>query len=209
MDIQHRKIPQPMLPRGFAGKVTLRIMNIMHSSIYKNAARVLELRPDDDLLEVGCGNGYFLGKYASHVHSVAGLDLSETSIEMARKKHRNRVKAGTAEFVHGEASQLPWEDNRFNVVTSMGSFIGFPRPVEALKEMHRVLRPGGRAIISIEWNAEDGLDHTKEVRQYGMKIWTEDEVSAMMAEAGFTQISIVYTRGLKMPRMMFASGMKP
>lgn len=209
MDIQHKRVPQPLLPRGFAGKVTLRIMNIMHRSIYKNAAKVLELRPDDDLLEIGCGNGYFLRKYASHVHSVAGLDLSETSIEMARNKHRNRIKAGTAEFVHGEASQLPWEHDRFSVVTSMGSFISFPGPVESLKEMHRVLRPGGRAIISIEWNAEDGLDHTKEVRQYGMKIWTEDEVRVMMTEAGFTLISFDYTKGLKMPRMMFASGMKP
>ena len=208
MTIQSKKVPQPMLPRGFVGRLTLMVMNIGHRSIYSNVAKVLVLRPDDDVLEVGCGNGHFLKKYASNAHSIAGLDLSEISIEMAKKKHRDRIKAGTAEFVQGEASQLPWEDNRFSVVTSMGSFIGFPKPLESLKEMRRVLRPGGRALISIEWNAEDGLDHTKEVTEYGMWLWTEDEVQSMMKDAGFSDVSIVYTKGLKMPKMMLVSAVK-
>lgn len=86
---QKRKVPQPMLPRGFAGRLTLIGMNIGHKSLYSKVAKVLELRPEDDLLEVGCGNGYFLKKYASHVHSVAGLDLSELSVKMAKEKHRD------------------------------------------------------------------------------------------------------------------------
>lgn len=205
---QKRKIPQPMLPRGFAGRLTLIGMNIGHKSIYSNVAKVLELRPEDDLLEVGCGNGHFLKKYASHVRSVAGLDLSELSVKMAKEKHKDRIKSGTAEFVQGEASQLPWEDGKFSVVITMGSFIAFPKPLESLKEMHRVLRPGGRALVSIEWNAEDGLDHTKEIKGYGMWLWTEDDVRAVMKEAGFSDISITYGKGLKMPKLMIASAVK-
>jgi len=197
-----------MLPRGFAGRLTLMVMNIGHRSIYSNVAKVLRLQPEDDVLEVGCGNGHFLKKYASRVRSVAGLDLSELSIKMAKKKHRDRMKAGTAEFVHGEASQLPWEDNKFSVVTTMGSFIAFPKPLESLNEMHRVLRPGGRVVVSIEWNAEDGLDHTKEVTEYGMWLWTEDDVRAMMQDAGFLGLSITYAKGLKIPKMMTASAVK-
>ena len=208
MNDQKKKVPQPMLPRGLAGRLTLMVMNIGHKSIYSNVARVLELQPEDDLLEVACGNGHFLKKYASQVHSVAGLDLSELAVKMATKKHRARIKAGTAEFVQGEASQLPWEDNRFSVVTTMGSFIVFPKPLESLKEMYRVLRPGGRVVVSIEWNAEDGLDHTKEVTEYGMWLWREDEVRAMMEEAGFSDISIAYAKGLKMPKLMMASAVK-
>ena len=205
---QKRKIPQPMLPRGFAGRLTLIGMNIGHKSIYSNVAKVLELRPGDDLLEVGCGNGHFLKKYASHVHSVAGLDLSELSVKMAKEKHKDRIRSGTAEFVQGEASQLPWEDGKFSVVITMGSFIAFPKPLESLKEMHRVLRPGGRALVSIEWNAEDGLDHTKEIKGYGMWLWTEDDVRAVTKEAGFSDISITYGKGLKMPKLMIASAVK-
>lgn len=208
MTTQNKKIPQPMLPRGFAGRLTLMVMNIGHRSIYSNVAKVLRLHPDDDVLEVGCGNGHYLKKYASHVRSVAGLDLSELSIEMAKKKHRDRIKAGTAEFVQGEASQLPWEDNKFSAIATMGSFIAFPKPLESLKEMFRVLRPGGRVLVSIEWNAEDGLDHTKEVTDYGMWLWTEGDVRTMMEEAGFSDISIAYAKGLKMPKMMTVSAVK-
>jgi len=64
-------------------------MNRGHKSIYENVAKVLELQPEDDLLEVACGNGYFLKKYASHVRSVAGLDLSQLTITLATKKNKN------------------------------------------------------------------------------------------------------------------------
>ena len=90
----------------------------------------------------------------------------------------------------------------------MGSFIGFPKPLESLKEMYRVLRPGGRAVVSIEFDAEDGKDRSKEIKKYGMWVWTEDEVRAIMKEAGFSGISITYEKGPGMPKMMFACGVK-
>jgi ubiquinone/menaquinone biosynthesis C-methylase UbiE len=127
---------------------------------------------------------------------------------VATKKNKKRVVAGSAEFVQGEASRLPWEDRKFTVATSMGSFIGFPKPLESLKEMYRVLRPAGRAVISIEWNAEDGKDHLKEIAKYGFHIWTEDEVRTMMKEAGFSDVFITYAKEFMMPKMMFASGVK-
>ena len=209
MNDQKKKVSQSVSPRGFAGKVTAIFMNMQHKSIYENVAKVLELEPEDDLLEVACGNGYFLKKYASDVHSVAGLDLSELMVKLATKKNKERVAAGTAEFMHGEASRLPGEDNRFSVATTMGSFTMFPKPLESLKEMYRVLRPGGRAVIAIEYNAEDGLDHMKHVEKYGMRrIYTEDDVRTIMKEAGFSDISITYAKGLMMPKMMIARAVK-
>lgn len=208
MNDQKKKVPQNALPRGFVGRIVLIFMNRMHNTIYENVARVLKLQPEDDLLEVACGNGYFLKKYASHVHSVAGLDLSELCVQVATKKNKKRVMAGSAEFVQGEASRLPWDDRKFTVATSMGSFIGFPKPLESLNEMHRVLRPAGRAVISIEWNAEDGKDHSKEIAKYGFHIWTEDGVRTMMKEAGFSDVSITYAKEFMMPKMMFARGVK-
>jgi len=208
VNVQKRKLPQRMLPRGFAGRITLTLMNWGHKSIYENAAKVLELQPEDSLLEVACGNGYFLKKYASHVHSVSGLDFSELAVKLAVKKNKDRVDAGTAKFMHGEASQLPWEDNKFSAATVMASIMAFPKPLESLKEMYRVLRPGGRVVVSIEQNAEDGLDHSKSVKQWGMWVWKEDEVRAMMKEAGFSEVSIAYAKGFMMPKMMVARGVK-
>jgi ubiquinone/menaquinone biosynthesis C-methylase UbiE len=203
-----KKKTQFELPRGFAGRILFFFMNRGHKSIYENAAKVLELRPEDDLLEVACGNGHFIKNYASHVRSVTGLDLSELSVKLAAGKNKDRVAAGSAEFVQGDATQLPWEDNKFSAATAMASFMLFPEPLASLKEMNRVLRPGGRAIICIEWNAEDGKDHSKDIKKYEIQLWTEGDAREMMKNAGFSDVSISYAKGMMMPKMMLARGVK-
>ena len=208
MTSQEIKLTQPGLPRGFVGWIVAWLMPLPHGLIYRRVSKFLNLQPEDDLAEIACGGGHFLKKYASHVHSVAGLDLSNIQVKMAKHKLRRRIAAGAAEIVQGDASQLPWKDNSYSVATTMGSFIGFPKPLESLKEMYRILRPGGRAIVSIEFNAEDGKDHSNEIKKYGMWIWTEDEVRSMKKEAGFSGISIIYDKGPGMPKMMFACGVK-
>jgi len=208
MKNQVKNIPKQMLPRGFVGYISGWIMPIFHSTIYKRVYPVLDLKPEDDLLEVGCGSGYFLKNYASYVKSIAGIDLSDVMIKIATRKNRDRILEGTAEFIKGDASGLPWDNNRFSAVTSMGSFIGFPRQLESLKEMHRVLRPAGRAVVSIEWNAEDGVDHSKKIEKWGMKILSEDDVRSMMKEAGFKDISFAYFKDFGTPYMMIVRGIK-
>ena len=198
------------LPRGFVGRILLMSMNLGHKSIYKSVAKALELRGEDDLLEVACGNGYFIKNYALNVHSVAGLDLSELCIKLATKKNKERIIAGSAEFVLGEATRLPWEDNKFSVATSISSFLLFSKPMalESLKEMCRVLRPRGRVVICIELNAEDGKDHSKDIKRYGIKLWTEDDVRNVLKEAGFSEIVITYVKGFMMPKMMITQSIK-
>lgn len=208
MTDKKKMVPQFLLPSGLAGRIAVWSMNMAHKSVYKNVAEVLQLQPEDDLLEVACGNGFFLEKYASHVHSIAGLDLSELMVKMATEKAADLIEVITTEIVQGDASQLPWEDNRFSVATTMGSLMIFPKPLESLKEMYRVLRPGGRVVVSVEWNAEDGLDHAKRVKEYGMWIWTGDDVKAMLKEAGFSDISTTYAEGPKMPKMIIARAVK-
>ena len=208
MNAQGKKVSQPGLPRGFAGWLVARIMPLAHNSIYRRVARALSLQPEDDLVEVACGSGRFLKVFASHVHSVAGIDLSDVQVKLAKRRLKARIAAGTAQILQGDAARLPWDDNSFSVATAMGSIIGFPDPLESLKEMYRVLHPGGKAVVSIEHNAEDGKDHSKEVERFGMWLWTGDEVRGLMEVAGFSEISITYDKGFGIPKMILARGVK-
>ena len=177
-------------------------MNRGHKSIYESVARTLQLSHEDDLLEVACGNGHFLRRHASHVHSVAGLDLSELAVKLATKRNKDRVKPGTAEFVCGEASQLPWGDSRFSAATCMGAFPWLSKPSDALKEIYRVLRSTGRVVISIEWHTEDGVDRSKEIQRFGHQTWSQADVRNMFRAAGFSDISITCAEGHRTLNMM-------
>lgn len=135
-------------PTGWLATAYARSTPWMEGWLYALFARVLNLQPDDEVLDVACGSGTFLHKHAAHVASIAGLDHSEDLIEIALRENRERVEAGTAEFVVGDATELPWPDNRFSAVTSNCIDCFEKKAQPALEEMHRVLQPGGRAVVA-------------------------------------------------------------
>ena len=201
-------LPQGAKPTGLRGRIIARFMAIAHRSIYKNVAAALNFQPEDDYLEVGCGSGIFIKSYASDVRSTAGLDHSEDMVKLASHYNQKRIEAGTAEFRHGDAAKLPWEDGKFSAITTIASFLFWPEPPKSLKEMYRVLRPGGRAVVSIGWNAEDGQDHSKYVETHGMRLYTGKEIQDMFQEAGFSQNYITYFKSFMIPRGIIASAVK-
>lgn len=98
------------------------------------------------VLEVAPGPGYFsvalakLGKF-----EITGLDVSKTFVEISRK---NAKEAGVSvDFQQGNASHMPFANDRFDLILCRAAFKNFSEPMRALAEMRRVLRPGGRAII--------------------------------------------------------------
>ena len=98
----------------------------------------------ESLLDVGCGTGFLLDGLARQRRAVyKGLDISEGMIEIARGK-----KIPGAEFVLGSANKLPWADGTFDVVTCVQSFHHYPYADEAMREAHRVLKPGGLYLLS-------------------------------------------------------------
>lgn len=104
----------------------------------------LEMDPFDNVLDVGCGTGpviELLAKKYPEKHFV-GLDITPAMIEVARSKGLSN-----AEFVVGDAENLPFGDEDFDAVLCSNSFHHYPNPGAFLSEAHRVLRPGGKLIL--------------------------------------------------------------
>lgn len=99
--------------------------------------------PSADLLDVACGQGEFLSYAAGRGLRVSGVDLSDLAVEAARR----RVPA--AEVRVGEAESLPFEADSFDLVSCLGSLEHFPDPVASAREMQRVLKPSGEALIFV------------------------------------------------------------
>jgi ubiquinone/menaquinone biosynthesis C-methylase UbiE len=143
-----------------------------------------------NVLEVAPGPGFFsielarLGDF-----KITGLDISRTFVEIAT---RNAIEAGVpVDFRLGNASAMPFDDESFDFIYCSAAFKNFSEPVRALDEMHRVLRPGGQALV-VDLRKDASLnDIDRYVKQSGrIKIdaWlTRWTFRHMLIKRAFTQ----------------------
>jgi ubiquinone/menaquinone biosynthesis C-methylase UbiE len=165
------------------------------------------LHEGSSVLEVAPGPGYFaielakIGKY-----QITGLDISKTFVELASK---NAQEQGVE--VHcqlGNASSMPFPDGSFDLIVCRAAFKNFAEPVAALKEMRRVLRSGGKAlIIDLRRDApKQMIDEYVEKMKMGAinslvtkltfrlmllkRAYTRDEFNQFISESGFENFDI-------------------
>lgn len=150
------------------------------------------------VLEIGCGIGTDLVRFARGGAQVTGVDLSQTAIDLARKNFAEHgltpVELRTA---NGEA--LPFADNTFDVVYAHGVVQYTSDPAQLIREAHRVLKPGGQAIFMV-YNRVSWLNALSKVMQValehedapGLRLCSIAEYRAMLAP--FAEVQIVPER---------------
>lgn len=100
------------------------------------------------VLEVGCGVGDFGFSIEPDAESVTCLDFSLTAIQIAKQRASDR--GSKINFMQGDACGLPFDDNTFDLVFSCECLEHVPEPRKAIKEMARVLKPGGALVLTTE-----------------------------------------------------------
>jgi len=121
----------------------------LHHTWRVRAADRAEVGPGDSVLDVCCGTGDLAFELASRVSPqghVVGCDFSEPMLDLAREK---AIKAGvgSVRFEWADALQLPYDAGRFDAVTVGFGVRNFADREQGLREMARVLRPGGRLVV--------------------------------------------------------------
>ena len=186
--------PQGYWCNGPVGQLTARLMPIIEAGTYRTVASMLDLRPDDHLLDIGCGPGGFLAAQASHVHRVVGIDASPLMLRTAKRRLADRIAAGTAQLVQGNAAALPFDDHEFSAAVAIYA------PASPA-EVFRVLRPGGRFVVA---DPEPARTPAGPAASRASQRWGEADYRRMLEDAGFTDLVIHIDRG-----GLYASGRKP
>ena len=112
-----------------------------------DAARIAaRLAPGAHVLEIAPGPGYLAIALARRgPYRIAGLDISRSFVRIAKE---NAAMAGVAvDFQHGDAAAIPYRADAFDFIVCRAAFKNFGDPLGALREMHRVLKPGAEALI--------------------------------------------------------------
>lgn len=111
---------------------------------WKKALDSLEIKTGEKVLDVGCGQGLFLARLTrSYKAKGVGIDISNKSVEFARKNYARK----NLSYQIADATKIPFGDNSFNVVISFDTLEHIEDQKGAVKEIVRVLKPGGKLLI--------------------------------------------------------------
>ena len=148
--------------------------------MYHQAASWVPLE-ERDVLEVGSGRGggaSYLARY-HHPRSYVGVDLSEPGIDFCNRHH----EVPNLRFVKGDAEQLPFEDDSFDVVLNVESSRCYPHIMKFLSEVRRVLRPGGDFLLTdMRWRNDVPLLR-EQLTNSGFRIVDETEIRRNVVRA--------------------------
>lgn len=145
------------------------------------------------VLEVGAGMGTDLAQFAKHGADCTDIDLSAGHLALAQRNFALRGLQGT--FIHHDAeARLPFDDNTFDVVYSNGVIHHTPHTAAVVKEMHRVLKPGGKAIVMVY--AENSIYYWRTVRDKGLYGGELNEISPGETMSRYVEMSSTNTKPL-------------
>ena len=136
-------------PQGIPGRFGGLIMARMNAACGAWVSDLLEVGPNDSVLEVGFGPGVViqrLSKLASVGH-IAGIDPSREMVEQARTRNASAIQSGRVSLRHGSVESLPFDDNSFDKALAVNSMEVWPDVMAGLTEMRRVMKPGGRIAL--------------------------------------------------------------
>lgn len=139
-------------------------------------------KPETDIrvLDIGCGNGRNSRYLASRGMRVIGIDLSPAQIDIARHRANEELPDADIEFFVGDATRLPFRDDRFDAVlyiATLHHLASRGQRAESLAEVHRVLGPGGLALVSVWAREQDKFaGHLNDARCQLEGDWEEGDM---------------------------------
>jgi ubiquinone/menaquinone biosynthesis C-methylase UbiE len=143
------------------------------------AVEVVDPRPSDRLLEVGCGHGVAVSLVCERLGSgsILAIDRSEKMVAAARRRNRDAIEAGMAEVVRADFERAELEPSSFDTLFAIHVALFWRRPDPALAIARRVLKPGG--AIHLFNQPAPGMSSGAGLRGFG------EEVAAVLTGHGF------------------------
>ena len=145
-------ITQVRKPSRWVGRLFARLMNKSHSDLTDWGLGHVVIEKDFSILDVGCGGGRTVNKMAlaATEGSVQGVDYAPGSVAESHAYNKQLIADGRVHIEHASVSKLPFAADRFDLVTAIETQYYWPNLPEDMREILRVLKPGGTLLIVAE-----------------------------------------------------------
>ena len=177
-------------PQGELGDKLLDWMTINHENLAQWGVSHLDISKDDIILDIGCGGGVNVERFLKmSENKVFGLDYSELAVKRSIQLNQTAVDEGRCEIIHSSVSEMPFEDESFDIVTAFESVYFWPDISNDLKEVRRVLKEDGIIFICNEAVPKKDDERQAElVELLDMNIYSDDELDEYLRQAGFSDV---------------------
>jgi ubiquinone/menaquinone biosynthesis C-methylase UbiE len=179
-----RGVAQFHHPTGVAGHVAGWVMGRRSSNVARNrrAAQLLDVLPSERVIELGCGPGVAIAALAARATRglVVGVDHSEVLIRQARRRNGAAGRAGRVRLIHKPVEKLSISDGPFDAALAVNTVGMWTDPPARLRELGRLLRPGGRIALVSQPRCPGATAATSRA--------AADELAALLTEAGFEHL---------------------
>jgi ubiquinone/menaquinone biosynthesis C-methylase UbiE len=172
-------------------------MNSRHSKVTDWGLSHISIDKHNTILDIGCGGGRTVNKLAAIATQgkVYGVDFSGESVAFASRINKQWIETGRVEIREASVSQLPFSAGAFDVVTSVETHFWWPDLPADMREVLRVLKPGGTLIIIAEIYKGANTTTAKLAEKYlplsGMALLSVNEHRELFANAGYSDIQII------------------
>lgn len=176
---------------NWIGRLFLCGMNAGHGKMAEWSFGFLPLDKEQELLDIGCGGGKNIKIMSRQLPDarIYGIDYSEASIKKSESLNRKAVEEGRVILINGNVNDLPFEQDKFDVVTAFET-VYFWQPIEqSLAQVYKVLKKGGRFMISCEEHDPKSAQIWTD-RISGMKVYTPQDMEELLKQAGFDSLEI-------------------
>lgn len=188
----HKLVENAGRPKGFWGNLMINSMNKGHYEVTGWGLSFIDIDKNSRVLDIGCGGGRTVQRIAEKVGNgkVYGIDYSELCVKKSEKLNRKNILCGKVRIQQASVSALPFEDESIDIATAVETYYFWSNKLSDLKEIHRVLRKGGRLCMIFEMlRTEDEPDKWKSVEELiGIKSVSENEIRSILQEAGYVNI---------------------
>jgi ubiquinone/menaquinone biosynthesis C-methylase UbiE len=175
-------------------------MNASHSKLTDWGLEHISIEKHHTILDVGCGGGRTVSKLAAIAAEgkVYGVDYSEESVAAAKRTNARWMDLGRVEIRQGSVSQLPFADGMFDVVTAVETHFWWPDLPGDMREVLRVMKPGGTLVLIAEIYKGANTMAAKLAEKYasrsGMALLSVDEHRELFTNAGYSEVQVIEER---------------
>ncbi len=165
------------------GRLTGRFMRLVNRTPNQLAVEALRLTSIDVALDVGCGPGQAVALMAKRAHTVHGLDQSRTMLEQARQTNLGSILQGRVILKQGDFETLPYAEGSIDKILASNVMYFWADIPAMLRELRRVLRPGGRLAIYV--TDARSMRRWKFAGEDTHRLFDADELNAVLGQGPF------------------------